>query len=75
MLSLSPLTRKGESTIGRDEECDVCIPVRALSRQHATILVEEGEHFVQDLDSRNYTYRKGVSLPKKCRKKFFWEKF
>ena len=51
----------GESTVGRDEECQVPIPVRVLSRQHAILLVEGGEHFVQDLGSQNNTYRKGVS--------------
>ena len=52
----------GESTVGRDEECQIPIPVMALSRQHAILLVEGGEHFVQDLGSRNRTYRKGVSV-------------
>ena len=61
-LSLTaPQTHSGESTIGRDDECDVPIPVRALSRRHAILLVEEGEHFIMDLGSRNCTYRRGVS--------------
>ena len=50
-----------ECTIGRDEDCQVSIPVLALSRLHAILLSEGGEHFVQDLESRNCTYRKGVS--------------
>ena len=48
--------------MGRDEDCQVSIPVRALSRQHAILLVEGGEHFVQDLGSRNCSYRRGVSV-------------
>ena len=51
----------GESAIGRDGECVVCIPVPALSRRHAILLSEEGEHFISDLDSRNCTFRGGVS--------------
>ena len=51
----------GESAIGRDGECEVCIPVPALSRRHAILLSEEGDHFISDLDSRNCTFRGGVS--------------
>ena len=51
----------GENTIGRSEECDVCIATKSLSRTHATLLVDGGTHFIQDLGSRNKTYRGKVS--------------
>lgn len=52
---------EGETTIGRGDDCDVTICAHSLSRQHAQILVEEGSHFIQDLASRNKTFRKLVS--------------
>ena len=55
------LAPTGESTIGRSEECDVCIPAKSLSRTHATLLVDGETHFIQDLGSRNKTYRGRVS--------------
>ena len=51
----------GEVALGRGSECEVVIPARSLSRKHAAILIEGGTHFVQDLDSRNKTYRGTVS--------------
>ena len=30
----------GENTIGRTEECDVCIAAKSLSHTHATLLVD-----------------------------------
>ena len=52
----------GEATLGRGSECEVVIPARSLSRKHATVLVEGGTHFIQDLGSRNKTYRGTVSM-------------
>ncbi len=51
----------GETVIGREDKCGICILASSLSRQHAIILVEGDSHFVQDLGSRNKTYRKSVS--------------
>ncbi len=44
-------------TLGRDSSCDIRIPVGAVSRTHCRIELEDGEVFVEDLDSRNGTYR------------------
>ena len=55
------LVPTGENTIGRSEECDVCIAAKSLSRTHATLLVDGETHFIQDLGSRNKTYRGKVS--------------
>ena len=52
----------GEVTLGRGSDCDLVIEARSLSRRHATVLVEGGTHFIQDLDSRNKTYRRTVRL-------------
>ena len=50
----------GESSIGRDEDCDLSIDAVSLSRKHAMFLVENGTHFVMDNSSRNKTFRKSV---------------
>jgi serine phosphatase RsbU (regulator of sigma subunit)/pSer/pThr/pTyr-binding forkhead associated (FHA) protein len=42
--------------IGRNPDCDVVIPGNAVSRQHALILRESGQFFLEDLQSRNKTY-------------------
>lgn len=59
MASLTS-TCAGETTIGRGSGCEVCIDAKSLSRKHTIILVEDGYHFIQDLGSRNKTYRKSV---------------
>ena len=56
----------GEVTLGRGSDCDLVIQAQSLSRRHATVLVEGGTHFIQDLDSRNKTYRGTVSLLTEC---------
>ena len=47
--------------MGRGAECEVCIPAKSLSRAHAVLMVDGGTHFIQDLGSRNKTYRGNVS--------------
>lgn len=42
--------------LGRHPDCDVIIEVGAVSRQHAQILLVEGEYHVEDLNSRNGTF-------------------
>ena len=39
----------------------MCIAAKSLSRTHATLLVDGETHFIQDLGSRNKTYRGKVS--------------
>ena len=49
--------------IGRDEdECDLVIADRQVSRHHARISLEEGRYVVQDLGSKNGTYVNGKGL-------------
>jgi predicted component of type VI protein secretion system len=48
--------------IGRDELCDLVIPDRQVSRQHASISLE-GDHYVlRDLGSKNGTFVNGREL-------------
>lgn len=45
--------------IGRDEECDLVLNDRAISRQHARIWREEGQFYIIDLESKNGTWVNG----------------
>ena len=53
----------GQSVIlgrgGADLECDIVLPERQVSRQHAEIYVDQGRYFLRDLDSKNGTYLNG----------------
>ncbi|MBK6518617.1 MAG: SpoIIE family protein phosphatase [Polyangiaceae bacterium] len=40
-------------TLGRSEECSVCLPDLSLSRVHARVRRTEGGYFLEDLKSRN----------------------
>jgi len=43
--------------IGRSpEKCRVVLPANAVSREHAKIIPQNGQYFVEDLQSRNKTY-------------------
>ena len=46
-------------TIGRVEECDVCIRNGYVSRQHAEVLFENGYWWIRDLGSSNGVYVNG----------------
>lgn len=48
--------------IGRDEGCDIAIPDRQVSRQHASITVEADSYVVRDLGSKNGTFVNGQEL-------------
>lgn len=45
-----------KTTLGRNPDCTVVIPVNAVSREHAHILRVQGRYFIEDLKSRNKTY-------------------
>lgn len=51
-----------ELTIGRDESCDLVIPERQVSRQHARIRHESGRHILEDLGSKNGTFVNGSEV-------------
>jgi DNA-binding winged helix-turn-helix (wHTH) protein len=50
-------------TIGRGETCDVVIPDRQVSRQHARIRLEDDRYVLEDLGSKNGTFVNGQELP------------
>jgi phosphoserine phosphatase RsbU/P len=51
--------------VGRLPSCEIVIDNAAVSRQHAQIVQEHGEFFVEDLRSRNHTYLNGARLDAK----------
>lgn len=53
---------KDDLVIGRDEDCDIVIPDRQVSRRHVRIYREEDTYFVEDLESRNGTWVNGEQL-------------
>jgi len=48
--------------IGRANDCDICLNVVHLSRNHARITVRGGELELEDLNSSNGTYVNGVKI-------------
>lgn len=53
---------KGNAIIGRDPECDICVPVNHLSRQHARLTPTGGFLLIKDLDSTNGTFLNGEQI-------------
>src|SRR5271156_6536758 len=52
-------TLHGSATIGRDEGSDLRVIDTEVSRRHATVMVEDGKAWIDDLDSLNGTYVNG----------------
>ncbi|HSK43241.1 MAG TPA: SpoIIE family protein phosphatase [Candidatus Binatia bacterium] len=50
---------KSPFTIGRAEECDATIADLKVSRQHAKVLIEGGEYYIVDCESRHGTFVNG----------------
>jgi len=53
------LIEKETLTIGRDEDCDVVLVERQVSRHHAQIRRTDSRHVLEDLGSKNGTYVNG----------------
>jgi DNA-binding winged helix-turn-helix (wHTH) protein len=49
--------KPGENLIGRDDDCSVILDFTGVSRHHATIRIAEGRYVLEDLGSRNGTWR------------------
>ena len=47
---------KDRTVIGRQEDCQIRIPIAGVSRQHCEILVRDGSITIKDLGSSNGTY-------------------
>ena len=50
---------KPEIILGRDDECDIVLPERQVSRQHIRFIREENRFYIEDLESRNGTWVNG----------------
>ena len=53
---------RDEMTLGRDDVCDIVIPVRQISRQHLSFRLRGGVCLVEDLNSKNGTWVNGYRL-------------
>jgi hypothetical protein len=53
---------KEEMTLGREDVCDIVIPMRQVSRQHLVFRRVDGACIVEDLDSKNGTWVNGYRL-------------
>lgn len=49
-------------TLGREEVCDIVIPVRQISRQHLTFRLRGGSCVIEDNNSKNGTWVNGYRL-------------
>ncbi len=54
--------RPRETVIGRHGGSDICLESQAVSRQHARILHNDGDFFIEDLDSSNGTLVNGQAI-------------
>ena len=48
--------------IGREESCDVCLPLHNVSRVHARIIWDHEEHLIEDMGSTNGTFLNNVRV-------------
>jgi serine phosphatase RsbU (regulator of sigma subunit) len=55
------------TTLGRQADCHVCLAGKQVSRQHAQIVIDGSQHFVEDLGSSNGTFLNGRRLPPRSR--------
>lgn len=53
--------------IGRADNNDIVLPVREVSRVHASIRLEQGQWLVEDKDSRNGTFLNGMPVQRESR--------
>ncbi|MBN2476007.1 MAG: SpoIIE family protein phosphatase [Pirellulales bacterium] len=57
------LSVEGDSVVlGRHPDCDVVLDSGSVSRQHARIFQANGNHYVEDLHSRNGTFVNGEAV-------------
>ena len=53
---------QAEMVLGRDDGCEIVIPVRQISRQHLRIVMDGGACIIEDLRSKNGTWVNGYRL-------------
>ncbi len=51
------------TVLGRQPDCTICLPAKAVSRQHARIVKTAAGFHVEDLGSSNGTFVNGAKLP------------
>jgi sigma-B regulation protein RsbU (phosphoserine phosphatase) len=60
---IHPITMRGdEFVVGRHPDCNLVIDAASISRRHATFTFDGNSYYVQDLQSRNFTYLNGVKI-------------
>ncbi|RME04730.1 MAG: FHA domain-containing protein, partial [Planctomycetota bacterium] len=60
---------KSEILIGRHKSCDIAIPEKSVSSQHAKIFVQEGEMILEDLNSANGVFVNGRKIKQRIQLK------
>lgn len=58
-----------QTQVGREKFCDLVIPIRSISRQHARIVRDGDSFYVEDLNSLNGTYVNGQRISRRTRLK------
>jgi len=53
---------RGETVIGRHTDAGICLESQAVSRQHARVSTQDGQYFVEDMQSSNGTYINGKRI-------------
>lgn len=56
------LVDRASMVLGREDGCDIVIPVRQISRQHLRIRTDGGACLIEDLRSKNGTWVNGYRL-------------
>ncbi len=56
--------KEGDNTIGRSSQCDIYINSQGISKEHAKIVVHQGQATLIDLNSTNGTFVNGVRIQK-----------
>jgi pSer/pThr/pTyr-binding forkhead associated (FHA) protein len=54
--------RAGDNIIGRDPDTDVCLDAAGVSRRHARLVIDGPRVTIEDLNSKNGTFVRGVRI-------------
>lgn len=59
-----PLDRAHAVTLGRNDDCQIVLPDRLISRYHTRVSWQEDGYYVEDLGSKNGTHLNGQEVTK-----------